>query len=94
MSEGLRSIKRRYMANKMIDALVYCPFYISEAKTSITCEGIIGDKTVNQFETEKDKREYEKNFCIGKCCRGCGVYSSLMYKYTPENYNKRVGTSV
>ena len=46
MSEGLRLRKRRYMANKMIDALVYCPFYISEAKTSITCEGIIGDKTV------------------------------------------------
>ncbi len=73
------------MANKTIDALVYCPFYISEAKTSITCEGIIGDKTVNQFVNEKEKRNHEENFCIGKCCHGCGVYSALMVNYTDKN---------
>ncbi len=72
------------MANKTIDALVYCPFYICEAKTSITCEGIIGDKTVSQFLNEKEKKYHEENFCTGKCCRGCGVYSALMVNYTPK----------
>ena len=41
------------MANKTIDAMIYCPFYISEARSSITCEGIIGDRTVSQFTNEK-----------------------------------------
>ncbi len=63
--------------------MVYCPFYITEAKTSITCEGIIGDKTVSQFVSEKAKKEYEKNFCIGRCCHGCGIYTALMDNYCP-----------
>jgi len=69
------------MANKTIDALVYCPFYISEGKASITCEGLIGDKIMNQFESEKAKKEHEMNFCTGKCCRGCAVYCALAVKY-------------
>ena len=69
------------MANKTIDALVYCPFYISEAKTSITCEGIIGDRTMNYFNSEKEKKDHENNFCTGKCCRGCAVYGALSIKY-------------
>lgn len=73
------------MANKAIDAMIYCPFYICEAKTTITCEGIIGDKTVNHFTTEKDKYDHEKNFCTGRCCHGCGVYSALMVNYSANN---------
>ncbi|MBQ8474661.1 MAG: hypothetical protein IJ499_03250 [Clostridia bacterium] len=69
------------MANKTIDALVYCPFYICEGKTTITCEGIIGDKTVSQFKNENDKKYHENNFCIGKTCHGCGLYLSLMSGY-------------
>lgn len=69
------------MANKTIDALVYCPFYISEAKTTITCEGIVGDKTVSHFTTEAKKKEHEMDFCIGKCCEGCGVFSALAGNY-------------
>ncbi len=69
------------MANKTIDALVYCPFYISEAKTTITCEGLVGDKLTNLFESEKEKKEHEANFCTGKYCRGCAVYGALSLKY-------------
>lgn len=73
------------MANKTIDALVYCPFYICEGKTTITCEGIIGDKTVNQFKNENDKKDHENNFCTGKCCHGCSIYCSLMVNYQYGN---------
>ncbi len=70
------------MANKTIDALAFCPFYFSEAKTTITCEGIIGKKTVNMFESREEKTAHELNFCTGKTCVGCGVYTALMDNYT------------
>ena len=41
------------MANKTIDALVFCPFYLREARLTITCEGIIGETTVSKFSTQK-----------------------------------------
>ena len=69
------------MANKAIDALVYCPFYICEARTTITCEGLISDKTVSHFESEREKKEHQENFCMGKCCRGCPIYGALAAKY-------------
>lgn len=76
------------MPNKTIDALAYCPFYFSEAKTTITCEGIIGKKTVNMFETGEDKIAHELNFCTGKTCVGCGVYSAIMDNYTQSPRHK------
>ena len=69
------------MANKTIDALVFCPFYKSEARTTITCEGIIGEYTVSRFMSEREKAEHEKNFCTGKYCMGCGVHAALMQNY-------------
>lgn len=69
------------MANKTIDALVFCPFYVREARTTITCEGIIGSVTVNRFNTEREKVEHENNFCTGKTCLGCGVHSALSGNY-------------
>ena len=75
------------MANKTIDALVFCPFYVSEAKYTITCEGIVGSRTVNRFMSERDKTEHEMNFCTGKYCSGCGVHSAIMQNYTPQSPN-------
>lgn len=69
------------MPNKTIDALAYCPFYFSEAKTTITCEGIIGEKTVNTFKSTEEKTAHELNFCTGKTCASCGVYSAIMDNY-------------
>ena len=71
------------MANKTIDALVFCPFYVCEARTTITCEGVIGEYTVSRFGSEREKIEHEKNFCTGKWCNGCGVHSALMKNYMP-----------
>lgn len=77
------------MPNKAIDALVFCPFYITEARTTITCEGLIGTQTVNRFADEEDKVYHETNFCTGKTCVGCGVYSSLMQSYIVPKKGKR-----
>lgn len=70
------------MPNKAIDAQIFCPFYISEAAMSITCEGIIGSATVNRFNSVKDKVYHETAFCTDKTCAGCGVYSALMTNYS------------
>ncbi len=73
------------MPNKAIDAQIFCPFYITESKMSITCEGIIGAQTVSRFNNETDKVYHETAFCTDKTCAGCGVYSSLMKNYpTPR----------
>ena len=69
------------MANKTIDALIFCPFYICESKMSITCEGLIGSKTVTQFNCENEIKEHEYNFCCTKHCRGCLLYSAIMENY-------------
>ena len=71
------------MPNKTIDALVFCPFYITEAATTITCEGIIGSSTTNRFKNRKEKEYHENNFCTGRSCSGCGIFSALMQNYTP-----------
>ena len=72
------------MANKNIDALVYCPFYIAESNTTITCEGIIGAKTVSKFESASAKKHHQFNFCTGKSCAGCPVYKGVIENYTEE----------
>lgn len=69
------------MPNKTIDALAFCPFYVKEGKTSITCEGIVGSFTVNKFQSEISKERHERNFCTAKTCRGCSVFSALMENY-------------
>lgn len=80
------------MANKTIDALVFCPFYMSEAKTTITCEGIIGDYTVSRFHSEKEKADHEKNFCTGVFCKGCSIHAAIMQNYSHGANTKTAGT--
>ena len=77
------------MSNKTIDATAFCPFYLSESRYTITCEGIIGTSTVNKFRTESKKKSHEDNFCTSRACAGCGVYSSIMDKYEDKAEMKR-----
>ena len=69
------------MPNKAIDAAAFCPFYLSESRLTITCEGIIGAATVSKFKTESKKKSHEDSFCTSRACAGCGIYSSIMDKY-------------
>lgn len=72
------------MSNKVIDALAFCPFYMSESKQSITCEGLIGSSTVSRFISEQEKLEHENSFCTQKTCKGCAVYAALEFKYARD----------
>ena len=79
------------MPNKAIDALAFCPFYVTEARTTITCEGIIGESTLNKFYSEADTEYHEDNFCKSKTCVGCGVYSALIQNYVPSRRRREIG---
>ena len=72
------------MPNKTIDALAFCPFYVTENQYSITCEGIMGTYTTTRFASERQKERHEEKYCTKKLCRDCGVYGAVMKKYEPE----------
>ena len=53
-------------------AEVKCPFYLSELKTTLRCEGVINNTTtVNYFRSKEEFAEYHKKFCENdyKNCR-------------------------
>ncbi|MBE6714824.1 MAG: hypothetical protein E7575_06025 [Ruminococcaceae bacterium] len=78
------------MSNKLIDARAYCPFYRSEGRYTITCEGVIGDATVSRFNSLEAKTRHEIDFCMERTCRGCGVYGAIMSNYVAEARPKLV----
>jgi len=78
------------MSNKVIDALAFCPFYMSESRQSITCEGLIGASTVNRFASEAEKLEHETSFCTQRTCKGCAVFSALELKYSQPAVRRNI----
>lgn len=69
------------MANKTIDALVFCPFYVCEGARTITCEGIISPQVVHRFADTEAKKQHEQIFCCDKTCRHCLAYKSIYAAY-------------
>lgn len=68
------------MANKTVDVMAVCPFYEGEGKKTITCEGAIGVRCLNTFETVSDKIKHE----LAYCCRNyknCALAKTLLDKY-------------
>ena len=69
------------MSNKVIDQMAVCPFYRSEARVSITCEGLIpGTLTQTRFLTEADKAE-RQNLCCSYNYAECEHAAALMERY-------------
>ena len=64
------------------DVDVVCPFYQSEKKMAIRCEGV-SDAMVNisEYRTMADKKSHKEMFCKGKY-KTCDVYEMIMKKYT------------
>ena len=59
----------------------YCPFWLSDDKRSITCEGIIGVRAQNIFFKMSDKDEHKKEYCMNKNCENCNYYKAVLRKY-------------
>lgn len=64
-----------------MDAYVQCPFFCSNDKRKIVCEGITEDcKTVLSFTSNTKKKRHRSVFCESKY-KNCEVYRMLKEKY-------------
>ena len=64
------------------EALVECPFYITNKTNQIYCEGAITDaKNRFVFETVKAKSDYIKNVCSVNQGKKCLHYRAMMILY-------------
>lgn len=62
-----------------------CPFYVTENKFSITCEGLIDNKTTtHNFVRQAEKKQYKCLYCnSSETHKYCEHYYSLMHtRYT------------
>lgn len=65
-------------------ALIQCPFYLSEGTKSLSCEGITDDCRIYLLFNSKEKRDrHRKIFCEEhyKCCE---LYGILERKYDDD----------
>lgn len=72
------------MANKKINVLTICPFFITESKQSITCEGIIGEQTVSRFNTKEEKEAHQQVYCTKQYYVNCDLCKACYTKYGQE----------
>lgn len=68
--------------NTVNNAKAICPYFSSEEKFHINCEGLI-DKTISRtwFRSEKRKQQWLRDYCCKYCYRKCPIARSLDRKY-------------
>lgn len=58
--------------SKAIEAMIECPFYIKEGERFIRCEGSVsGTQCIHRFKNDREKSNYEVNFCSKFGGRNC-----------------------
>ena len=62
---------------------VKCPYYIREARLSMTCEGFFSDEVVFRFNNEKEKETYQEENCF-MYPSGCLICSQNDKKYAEK----------
>lgn len=69
---------------RYVDDSVRCPFYKSEERQKIFCEGLIPrSSSIQAFATPKAQKDYEDYYCK-KCWEKCLVACTLNRKYERE----------
>lgn len=68
------------MSNTYGSQNVQCPFYQSEVKNSIKCEGTISYGCIHCFKSTKQKQRLKEKFCETNY-KSCPHYIILMKKY-------------
>ena len=77
-----RNILRGEIQMKPIENYIECPFYLREKEKEIFCEGLIENTIViHHFETNKLKKEHERNVCSIKLGKKCPHYQAVNSKY-------------
>lgn len=60
--------------------MVECPFYIEEDKRTITCEGAVSMRCIQQFKTHLEKENQKYSYC-NACYKQCTHFQAVEKKY-------------
>ena len=73
------------MANKTVEALIKCPFYVSEKNNIIMCEGYIENTCmITKFPGAQEKKNHLKANCYHHTGGKCFMAASLYEKYSGD----------
>ena len=73
------------MANKTVEALIKCPFYLQENETRIVCEGYIKDTCmITKFPGAAQKKAHFRACCFHEDGGKCFFAKSLFQKYEAQ----------
>ncbi len=70
------------MANKTVEALIKCPFYLNESRNLLSCEGVFKNTCMTtRFADAESKKEHLKRNCFFEDGGACPMAKSLFAKY-------------
>ena len=73
------------MANKTVEALIKCPFYLQENENRIVCEGYIKDTCmITKFAGAAQKKAHFRACCFHEDGGKCFFAKSLFQKYAAQ----------
>ena len=73
------------MANKPIEALIKCPFYVKLTEDTVTCEGYIQNTCmITRFRNSEQKKAHMQENCFLENGGSCFMAKSLYRKYDDE----------
>ena len=79
------------MANYTFGSRTICPFYLKEARKSITCEGLVdGTMSMTRFASEEEKQHFQG----ARCARYnydalCPIAAALMQKHEKKEHAEK-----
>lgn len=74
------------MANKAIEAYIKCPFYLSESRNFLSCEGYLKNTCMTtRFPDAQSKKRHLKENCCLEDGGSCPMARSLFAKYGMTN---------
>lgn len=65
-------------------SIVMCPYYLSEGRKSIRCEGIITEATQLWWKDALEKIEFKERYCETMNYKCCPIAALLEDKYKKE----------
>lgn len=79
------------MANYTYGSKTICPFYLKEARKSITCEGLTeGTTNMTRFASEEEKHSFQAANCeMYNFGRFCPMAAAIMRKYKEQNHAEK-----
>lgn len=70
------------MPNKSTEVYIKCPFYLSENRNFISCEGFVADTCMTtRFPDAESKKEHLRTHCFLEDGGDCGMATGLFAKY-------------